>query len=144
MTPRVFLRPNTTIRYRKSDMVLHIHSEGSYLSAPKARSRAVGHFYLSSYSPNPAKFTLNGPIHVIAKILRNVMGLAAEAEIGASYTNGKEAIPICTALEEMGHPQPPTPMQVNSTTAVGFSNSAIKQKRSKAIDMRFYWIQDRT
>ena len=91
--------PNTTIRYRKSDMVLHIHSSGSYLSAPKDRSRAVGHFYLSSYSPNPAKFTLNGPIHVIAKILRNVMGSDAEAEIGDLYTSGQEVIPICTTLD---------------------------------------------
>jgi hypothetical protein len=44
----------------------------------------------------------------------------------------------------MGHPQPSTPIQVDNTTAVGFANSTIKQKRSKAIDMRFYWIQDRT
>ena len=53
------------------------------------------------------------------------MGSAAEAEIGALYTNGQEAIPIHTALEEMGHLQPPTPMQVDNTTAVGFSNSTI-------------------
>jgi hypothetical protein len=71
------------------------------------------------------------------------MGSAAEAEIGASYVNGQEAIPLRTALEELGHPQPPTPMQVDNTTAVGFANDTIKQKRSKAIDMRFYWIQDR-
>ena len=44
----------------------------------------------------------------------------------------------------MGHPQPPTPMQAENTTAVGFANSTIKQKRSKEIDMRFYWIQDKT
>ena len=136
--------PNANIRYRKNDMVLHIHSSGSYLSAPKDRSRNGGHFFLSSHSPDTAKCTLNGPIHVIAKILCNVMGSATEVEIGASHTNGQEAIPICTALEEMGHPQPPTPMQVNNTTEVGFANSTIKQKRSKAIDMQFYWIQDRT
>ena len=63
------------------------------------------------------------------------MGSTAEAEIGASYTNRKEAIPISTALEEMVNPQPPTPMQVVNTTSVGFTNSTIKQKCSKAIDM---------
>ncbi len=72
------------------------------------------------------------------------MGPAAEAKIGASYVNGQEAIPIRNTLEELGHPQPPTPMQVDNTTAVGFANGTIKQKGSKAIDMRFYWIQDRT
>ena len=44
----------------------------------------------------------------------------------------------------MGHPQPTTPMQVNNTAAVCFANSTIKQKLSKATDMQFYWIQDRT
>ena len=82
--------PNATIRYRKSDMVLHIHSDGSYLSALKVRSRASGHFFLYLHSPDPAKFTLNGPIHLIAKIICNEMGLAEEAEIGALYTNGQE------------------------------------------------------
>ena len=71
--------PNATICYHKSDKVLHIHSDGSYLSAPKAISRSRGHFFLSSHSPDPAKCTINGSIHVIAKILRNIMGLAEEA-----------------------------------------------------------------
>ena len=35
-------------------------------------------------------------------------------------------------------------MQVDNTTAVGFANNTIKQKRSKEIDMRFYWIRDCT
>ena len=43
----------------------------------------------------------------------------------------------------MGHPQGPNPLQVDNTTALGFANKNIKQKMSKAIDMRLYWIQDR-
>ena len=35
-------------------------------------------------------------------------------------------------------------MQVDNSTANGFTNNTIKQKRSKAIDMHFYWICDRT
>ena len=34
-------------------------------------------------------------------------------------------------------------MQVDNTTADGFANSTMKQKRSKAMDMRWYWLQDR-
>ena len=70
--------------------------------------------------------------------------ITAEAEIGAAYINGQEAVPICTLLRELGHPQPATPIQVDNSTANGFANNIIKQKRSKAIDMRFYWIRDRT
>ena len=71
------------------------------------------------------------------------MGSAAEAEVGGTYENEREAIPIRYSLEEMGHPQPPMPIQVDNTTAVGFANKTMKQKRSKEIDMRFYWVQDR-
>ena len=71
------------------------------------------------------------------------MSSAAESEIAGSYLNAQAAVPIHTALVELGHPQPPTPLQLDNTTAVGFANEGIKQKRSKAMDMRWYWIQDR-
>jgi hypothetical protein len=71
------------------------------------------------------------------------MSSAAEAEIGAVFINAKEGAVLRTTLEELGHPQPPTPMETNNTTATGYSNGTIKQKRSKATDMRFYWIKDR-
>ena len=71
------------------------------------------------------------------------MGSAAEAEIGACYLNGQDGVPIRTTLTEMGHPQPPTPIQVDNTTAQSFAAGTMKQKRSKSIDMNFYWLQDR-
>ena len=43
----------------------------------------------------------------------------------------------------MHHPQPPTPIQVDKSTAFGIANKSIKQKRSKAMDMRFHWMHDR-
>jgi hypothetical protein len=46
-------------------------------------------------------------------------------------------------LEELGHKQPPTPMESDNTTATGYINGTIKQKRTKAMDMSFYWIKDR-
>jgi hypothetical protein len=60
--------PDAIIRYSASEMILHIHSDGSYLSAPKARSRTGGHFFLSTNSTNPHRAPtqqppLNGPIH---------------------------------------------------------------------------------
>ena len=43
----------------------------------------------------------------------------------------------------MGHPQHPTPIQVDNTTAMAFTNKTIKRKKSKVIDMCVYWLQDR-
>ena len=34
-------------------------------------------------------------------------------------------------------------MKTDNTTAEGLANNTVKQKRSKAIDMLFYWIRDR-
>ena len=43
----------------------------------------------------------------------------------------------------MNHPQPATPIQVDNSTAVGIANKTIRQRQSKAMDMRFYWTTDR-
>jgi hypothetical protein len=66
------------------------------------------------------------------------VSLAAEAEIGAVFINAKEGAVLRKTLEELGHPQPPTPMETDNTTATGYINGTIKQKRTKAMDMRFY------
>jgi hypothetical protein len=71
------------------------------------------------------------------------MSSAAEAEVAGVFVNTKEGTTIRTTLEELGYPQPPTPVQVDNTTAVGIANDTVKQRRSKAIEMRFYWIRDR-
>ena len=140
--------PDATIQYNKSDMVLWTASDASYLSESKARSRAGGIFFLSNNTQDPTQPpktppTMNGVVYALAKIIPNVMSSAMEAEVAATYLTAKEAVPIRIALEEIGHPQPPTPMQVDNSTAVGFVNETIKYKRSKAIDMRFHWVRDR-
>ena len=43
----------------------------------------------------------------------------------------------------MGWKQGPTSIQVEKSTAVGIATKESHQKKSKAIDMRFYWINDR-
>jgi hypothetical protein len=43
--------PDATIRYHASDMVLHIHSDASYLSVSNARSRLGGLFFSGEQIP---------------------------------------------------------------------------------------------
>ena len=43
---------NEKIRYYASDMVLNVHSDASYLSAPNARSQAAGYYFLGSVPKN--------------------------------------------------------------------------------------------
>lgn len=49
----LYTHSQAVIRYHKSDMVLHSHSDASYLSAPKSRSRAGGYFFLDKKQQSP-------------------------------------------------------------------------------------------
>jgi hypothetical protein len=134
--------PETKIWYHASEMILHIHRDASYLSENEVKSRAGGFFYMGNTTKNDITLT-NGAILIFSKVLKYVMSSAAEAEIGAVFINAKEGAVLRTTLEELGHKQPPTPMKTDNTTATGYINGTIKQKRTKAMYMRFYWIKDR-
>jgi hypothetical protein len=70
--------PETKIRYHASGMILHIHSDASYLSDKEANSRAGGFFYMGG-STNTDKKLTNGAILIISKVLKRVMSSTAEA-----------------------------------------------------------------
>jgi hypothetical protein len=84
-----------------------------------------------------------GAIHVVSNIMRNILTSAFEAEVGALFHNGQEACPLRTTLNKMGWQQPATPIQIENAVAYGIANDTVKQQRSRAIDMRLYWIRDR-
>jgi hypothetical protein len=136
--------PSAIIRYKASNMILQVHSDASYLTEPGARSRVGGHFYLGNSPPIPGQQDiLNGTLLTTTTIIRNVMSSAAEAELAALFHNARDAVSIRDTLHRMGHPQPPTPIATDNTTAHSIANDTCKQRRSKAMDMRFYWTKDR-
>ena len=53
--------------------------------------------------------------------------------------NSYLAIPTVTMLIEMGHPQPPTPMQTDNTKALGFVTKNLQPKQTKSIHMQ-HWL----
>jgi hypothetical protein len=121
--------PDATIRYHASKMVLHIHSDASYLSVSNARSRLGGLFFLGNNSPE--RETLNVSILNIAAVIKNVVASAAESEFGACFHNAQSGAPLRVTLTELGHTQPPTPLRTYNSTAFGILNETIKQKQSK-------------
>jgi hypothetical protein len=72
-----------------------------------------------------------------------VLSSAAKAEMAALFYNCKEVCTIQTMLEEMGYPQPALPVVPDNCTAAGIANVTVKQRCSKAIDMRYYWVRNR-
>ena len=59
------------------------------------------------------------------------------------YINCRGSIPELQALQEIGHPQPPTPVHTDNTTALGVSTNTIHPKLKKGMDIRFHWIRCR-
>ena len=68
--------PDAIITYCASDMVLAAHSDASYLSELKARSRAGGNFFMSNDNAIPSN---NGAVLTVSQIIKAVMSSAAEA-----------------------------------------------------------------
>ena len=129
-------------------MQLAIHSDVSYLSVAQSRSRSSGVHFLTEGPPdpkNPEYFvpTTNGILIVVCKIMRNIMASAAKAEYGTIFINAQTVVPISTTLTEMVWKQGPKAIQVDNSTEVGIATKEFCQKKSKAIDMQFYWINDR-
>jgi hypothetical protein len=93
--------PDAAIRFHKSDMVLYVHSDTSYLSKPKARSRVGGYFYLGDHQEPTNNTKPNGPIHVESRILKHIMAAASEAEIAAPFHAGQEAVHFRQILKEL-------------------------------------------
>jgi hypothetical protein len=77
------------ITCQASNMKLAIHSNASYLLEPKACSRAGGHMFMAGTEEIPIN---NGAVLNILQIIKAVMSLAAEAELGALFINAKTAV----------------------------------------------------
>jgi hypothetical protein len=85
-------------------MILHIHSDASYLSVSNARIRLRGLFFLGKKSPE--QDTLNGSILNVDAVIKNVVASAAESEVVACFHNAQSGAPLRVTLTELGRTQP--------------------------------------
>ena len=46
----------------------------------------------------------NGAVLVLSAIIKHIMASVSESKLVALFYGCKETIPLCTSLEEMGHP----------------------------------------
>lgn len=86
------------LNYNRSDVILRIYNDASYLSVSKAR------FYLSSVDPSrkgnrkseyiTILLSVSDAVHVLYQTLKNLMVSIAEVETGATFLNEKLATPL--------------------------------------------------
>jgi hypothetical protein len=121
-------------------MIMNVHSDASSLSKANARSQACGHFFMGWSPQNGDPIRLNGAFFTLCAILRFVVASASEAELGTLFLDCKEGMIFLLTLEELGHPQPKTPIHCDNATAVGIANNTVKEQRSRSMEMRYFWV----
>ena len=61
------------IQFHALDMIIHVHSDVSYISASKGKSRTGGCFFLGGLPTDGKAIQLNGNIMITCKILKLVV-----------------------------------------------------------------------
>jgi hypothetical protein len=128
---------NIGIRFHASNMILQSMSDASYLCRPRAKSVYGCNHYLGESN------AINGPITYGSWIINCVVASVAEAELAGGFHAAQTAISLRRILHDLGYPQPPTLLRMDNTVALGLANGSINAKRSKSMDMRFFWLIDR-
>jgi hypothetical protein len=133
--------PNAGICCLTSNMILAVHTNVLYLSKLNTRSQGSAHFYLTNKGNKEFN---NSAILNLISIIKHVMSLASEAELGALYYGCKIAVPIQTTLDKMGHTQSMMPVTTDNITAQGLTVSTMTLKASKSMDQKFHWLKCRS
>ncbi len=76
--------------------------------------------------------------HHTTKQWRSIKHCAHHQELVGLYIMARKVVYIRIILEELGHKQPPTPLQTYNTMADAIINGKIQPKQTKAMDMRFH------
>jgi len=97
------------------------YSNAFYLTAPKD-CFCIASYHVRTWCPHNCK--PHKPLHHQIMALMTSCAKScnqSHPELGTLFLNTKHACPLCTALEEFGHPQPAMPVQTDNTMATGMS-----------------------
>ena len=139
--------PDAKVRYRASDMILHIDTDAAFLVMPTAKSRVSAYYYMGEIpkpAPAPPTSKLNGAILVDCLRIKKTVASAAEAETHGIFNAGRKGRVLRQALLEMGHPQPDkgTPIKTDNASSYGVMTETMRSKLSKFFDMEYWWMKD--
>ena len=109
-------------------MILNIESYAAYLVITRYHSFISGDYYSSNHTTKPTNSSAVKPYRTIltkCKTLRHVVGFAAEANTGGIFVNFYNIVPIWTALVELDHLKPKTPLNIYNSASKGCSTHSI-------------------
>ena len=131
--------PDAEVTIHPSAMVLRGESDASWLTEKGSRSRVGGVWFLGAQSDETP---FNAPVEVVSAVTKIVASSAAEAEYLALYHNTQKAVKLKASLEDLGYPQPATPVKTDSICAQGLADGSQRAKRTKAVLMRYDWLKE--
>ena len=88
-----------------------------------------------SYQGTTPPLPNNGAVLNLSPIICKIMSSAAESELGALFLDSKAAVSMWKTFEELGYPQPKTPIQTDNKTIDGLINNKIVSKATKSTDI---------
>jgi hypothetical protein len=118
-------------------MILKCHSDASFGSSSEFRSRSGGIYYFGNKNDN----MINGPVQILSSIQKTISASVAEAEYIALFDNGQNILAISNTLLAIKYPTQIPTIYTDNECAVNMANENIKQRRTKAIDMRYHWTR---
>ena len=123
--------PNINIRYYSSDMILNVYFYTSYLTIPITIGRAGCHLFLNSIPKDGSPICYNGVILINYTIPPYMAVPSMEVYLGSLFLNTTEAKITKFSLEDMVHSQPPTPIYIDNTTAIGIIDEHTKRQQPR-------------
>jgi hypothetical protein len=87
------------ICFYASNMIMN----ASDLSVGRTHSCTFGHFFMGWLPRDDEPIHISGAFHVSTNVIRFVVTLAAEAELGVLFHNCQTGINVCSILADMGH-----------------------------------------
>jgi hypothetical protein len=82
-------------------------------------------------------------VSTTSTIMRFVVASVAEAKLGGLFQNSQTGIIFQQTLDNLGHPQPKTPIHCNNATAVGITNNMVQRQQLRSMEMRFFRVGDK-
>jgi hypothetical protein len=138
-------------------MYLHIHSDASYLSEAKARSRVGGTFFLSdrskdTHASHTFTFRHTTPRHhcTMVSFTRSAASCETQWHPQQRLNYSSSPVPSCTRHHSSAHSPSqngpstgPHTIQTDNACASGIANKTVTQCRSKAIDRHAFLLDTR-
>lgn len=108
-------------------MVVHTHSDASYITDPCSLIRAGGYYLLCT--KNTYLTHINSPTLLHTQIIPTVIASITEGEIASLFINYLITKPLRNTLTKTGQPKPPAPTQTDNYVAEALVNRTINTRK---------------